>query len=48
MAEMQARKPVEDWTTDFDHFDPTYLADPDAGLQALLSNLYRLRDEPKA
>lgn len=30
MAEMQARKPVEDWTTDFDHFDPTFLADPDA------------------
>ncbi|MDH4171542.1 MAG: cytochrome P450, partial [Acidimicrobiia bacterium] len=30
MAELRDRKPVESWSTDFDHFDPTYLADPDA------------------
>ena len=30
MAELSERKPVESWLTDWDHFDPTYLADPDA------------------
>ena len=29
MAELKDRKPVESWSTDFDHFDPTYLANPD-------------------
>ena len=28
MAELQERPPVEDWATDFDHFDPAFIADP--------------------
>ena len=28
MAELKDRRPVEDWTTDFDHFDPAFTADP--------------------
>jgi cytochrome P450 len=30
VAELKDRRPVEDWTTDFDHFDPAFIADPDA------------------
>lgn len=28
MAEQSGRKPVADWTTDFDHFDPAFVDDP--------------------
>jgi cytochrome P450 len=28
MSELQNRPPVEDWATDFDHFDPRFVADP--------------------
>lgn len=28
MAEPTRRPPVEDWATDFDHFDPAFVADP--------------------
>ena len=27
MAELRERRPVEDWATDFDHFDPAFTAD---------------------
>ena len=28
MPDAQARRPVEDWATDYDIFDPVYCADP--------------------
>ncbi|MGF1596903.1 MAG: cytochrome P450 [Acidimicrobiales bacterium] len=28
MADAASREPVSDWTTDFDHFDPSFVADP--------------------
>ena len=28
MAELRDRPPVDDWATDFDHFDPRFVADP--------------------
>ncbi len=38
MAEIKARVPVGDWSVDFDHFDPAFIADPDSVWSALRAN----------
>ena len=38
MAELKDRTPVEDWSTDFDHFDAAFIADPDSVWAALRTN----------
>ena len=38
MAELKDRTPVEDWSTDFDHFDAAFIADPDSVWSALRTN----------
>ncbi len=39
MAELKERTPVEDWSTDFDHFDAAFIADPDSVWAALRTNV---------
>jgi len=38
MAELKERKPVEDWATDFDHFDRLFITEPDVVWSDLRTN----------